>query len=105
MTKYAPYITTRIDDEFGVQNIEGYDSENQFDSYDEALEELEELAKESEGEFGVLELEDGKIVRRYVLSDDDYIEPDDRWAEVDYNPYTGSYEYDYESEDSFGEEW
>ena len=105
MTKYVPYITVLVDDEYGVQRHTEYDSDNMFDTYEEALEELEEVKEESDDEYGILEIEDGEIVKQWVESEEDYNEPDDRFLEVDFNPYSGQYEYDYESETGFGEEW
>ena len=104
MIKYVPYITTCIDDEFGVQTKEEYDDSIMYDTCEEAEEALEDVKGDSDGEYGILELEDGAIIRRNVYSDDsdDYIEPDDSNIEVDFDPYVGAYVYEDSNGDDFG---
>lgn len=95
--KYVPYITTRIDDEFGVQTLEEYDDTNLFDTYEEAEAELDKIMSESDGPFGIFAIENGEIAHRYNCGpddDDDCFDFDSDDLEMGFNPYMGCYDYD-----------
>lgn len=97
--KYVPFITTIIDDEFGTQVHTEYDDETLFDTYDEAVDALDEIMDESDGTFGILGIENGKVVDQWnhgtaeENDEDDYYEDYDD-LEIGFNPYMGCYDYD-----------
>ena len=107
--KYVPFITTCIDDAFGTQVHTEYDSDNLFDTYEEACDALDEIADESEGLYGIFAIdEEGNIAHQYNhgnKSDDEAdIEAHDEFfdcfdcdrddLEMGFNPYMGCYDFD-----------
>ena len=99
--KYVPFITTCIDDAFGTQVHTEYDSDNLFDTYEEACDALDEIADESEGLYGIFAInEEGNIAHQYNHGnvndeeEDDSFDYDDDSIEMGFNPYMGCYDFD-----------